>query len=50
MQPGSDVERHKFLFPMNRPRASDGVPYRQVFVNELAALTVRWQKRGILAG
>jgi hypothetical protein len=45
----ADVERHKLPFPMTRPRRSDGIPYRRVYVDELSALATSWQKSGILA-
>ena len=45
----ADVEREKLPFPTSRPRSIDGVPYRQVYVDELAALVARWRRRRILA-
>ena len=45
----ADVEREKLPFPTTRPRSTDGVPYRQVYVDELAALVARWRRRRILA-
>lgn len=45
----ADVEREKLPFPTTRPRSTDGAPYRQVYVDELAALVARWRRRRILA-
>jgi hypothetical protein len=45
----TDVERERLPFPTSRPRQVDGVPYRQVYVDELAGLVRRWQRRRILA-
>ena len=45
----ADVEREKLPFPTTRPRASDGVPYRQVYIEQLASLVARWRRRHILA-
>lgn len=46
----ADVERHGLPFPMTRPRASDGVPYRRVYVDELAALVAGWRESGLIGG
>jgi hypothetical protein len=43
------VERERLPFPTSRPRRVDGIPYRQVYVNELADLVRRWRRRCILA-
>jgi hypothetical protein len=45
----ADVAREKLPFPVSRPRKVDGVPYRQVYVDELADLVRRWRRLGILA-
>jgi hypothetical protein len=44
----ADVEREKLPFPTSRPRRSDGVPYRDVYVRELAGLVRRWRRQRIL--
>lgn len=44
----ADVGREKLPFPTTSPRSTDGVPYRQVYVDELAALVARWRRRRIL--
>lgn len=45
----ADVERENLPFPTSRPRRTDGVPYRQVYVDELGALVARWHRHHILA-
>jgi hypothetical protein len=44
-----DVARERLPFPTSRRRMTDGVPYRDVYVEELAALVKRWRRRQILA-
>jgi hypothetical protein len=44
-----DVERERLPFPTSRGRATDRVPYRDVYIDELAALVKRWRRRHILA-
>lgn len=42
------VERVVLPFPSSRPRRADGVPYRQVYVQELSKLVRSWRRRKLL--
>lgn len=43
-----DVEREVLPFPTSRPRKTDGVPYRKVYIEELCSLVRRWRRRRVL--
>jgi hypothetical protein len=43
-----DIERECLPFPTSRPRATDGVPYRDVYIQALAALIRSWRRRRVL--